>query len=196
MRLLVSVEQESIDLVQNTADTSEDLADRTESLDTCVLVVELVIVVHGTRLLVIDHEALFDCFQIVVGTSADLATLNETANKFVLWHVDVNEDSRFVTSLLHESLELNSLVECAGKTVKDQPFGVCRQRINILLEHANGYIVGNEVSLRCVRLNEFAEFAARGSLTAHHLSCAEVHQAVVSNNKLRLCALAATGSAA
>ncbi len=65
MRLLVSVEQESIDLVQDTADTSEDLADRTESLDTCVLVVELVIVVHGTRLLVIDHEALFDCFQTV-----------------------------------------------------------------------------------------------------------------------------------
>lgn len=180
-----------VNLVEHTADATEDLGDSAEALDAYVLVHQLVVIVDGASLIVVHNETLLDGLKVVVSTSGSFATLNKTADDFVFGNVDIDEDGGLVAALLHETLELHSLVEGTWEAVENEALGVSRKRVDMLLEELDGHVVRNELSLARERGNKLSEFATRSHFLAHQIAGGEVGKTVFIYDEIRLCTFAA-----
>ncbi len=144
----------------------------------------------------IDLQTVLDCVKIVVGTAGFLATVEHAAHEFVLLHFEADDGVNARATLGKHFLQGLSLVDCAGKAVKDDAllheFGIGVENV---LEHTDHEVVGNELSFRDVAVGDFAKLGAAGNVVAEDFACRDVMEAEMRNQTLALRAFAAAGSA-
>ena len=172
---------------------NEDILHIMVAVDGKIVALVQVIMGNRLRLVVVHGDAVTDGVEVVIGTSAYFTALNETLDKQLFVHQQVNHRSLHVV-FLEQLRQRLCLRHGTGITIEDGTLAVLGQISDIVLNDAVHDVVRNEVSFGNQSVYLFAQFTAGSNLCAEHIACRNMLQAVKLYNKLRLRTFTATRS--
>ena len=138
----------------------------------------------------IDDEALLDGLFVIIGTTALLATQDETLHQFILRYIELQHGCHLVTALTEHLLQSLSLRNGAGETVEDNTGMILAKAVIDRGEDADHQFVGNQLAVVDELLGCLTQLCTILNLCAQNVTRRDMVQSVLLNELVALGALA------
>ena len=138
----------------------------------------------------IDNETLLDGLFVIIGTTALLATQDETLHQLIFRNIELQHGCHLVTALTEHLLQSLSLRNGAGETIEDNTGMILAKAVIDRGEDTDHQFVGNQLAVVDELLGCLTQLCTILNLCAQNITRRDMVQSVLLNELVALGALA------
>lgn len=163
--------------VNNLANAFENLFNGSRSFDIAEFAILFVEVNDRGCFVVVSVKAFFDCFKVVVSTTAGLATIDKTGDEFFVVNLKVDHFGNIGATFRQHLFESLGLCDGAWESVEDDAFRILLF-VHGFGEHVNNEVIRDEFTRFNVAFCRFAEFGSVFHFGTQNVARGDVGKAI------------------